>query len=204
MNILALDTTGKDCAVALRRPHEDDVILRETIGRGHAERLAPMVQECLSLAGLGAAALDQIGVTIGPGSFAGTRVGVAFARGLALAAAAPAYGISNLAVWAAMTTIRPVVIAHDAKRGDVIVQTWTHMGFDDPERLSLIAAQAKFGDRPVSGPGASLFDPQALPDPALDLSVLLDLTARAPDTASPPAPFYARPPDAKLPGGIDP
>ena len=57
-----------------------------------------MVEAVLAEAGLAPGDLDRIGVTVGPGSFAGTRVGTAFARGLALATGARAVGIANLAV----------------------------------------------------------------------------------------------------------
>lgn len=203
--MLALDTTGKNCAVALRRDGRDDLVDCEPIGRGHAERLAPMVETILATGGLVPGDLDRIGVTIGPGSFAGTRVGVAFARGLALATGATAYGVSNLAVWAAMQPQRwPVNAVHDAKRGEVIVQTWSQSGAGEAGRLELEDARAQLDGLNLCGPGAGLIDPDQAETRELDLAVLLNLTAAAEPLQSPPAPFYARPPDAKLPGGIDP
>lgn len=202
MSILALDTTGRDCAAALRRSGQDDLIIREAIGRGHAERLAPMVAELLAKSGLSPKELTRIGVTVGPGSFAGTRVGVAFARGLALSSRAKAYGISNLAIWAQNGPDTSFVVAHDAKRGEVIIQTWSHQTGTEPQRMTVEAASVLIGDRPVIGPGAALFGGEDAG--ALDLAALLDLTETAPGAASPPIPFYARPPDAKLPGGIEP
>ena len=202
MNILALDTTGRDCSVALRRDGLPDLELREAIGRGHAERLAPMVAEILEQADLGARDLDRIGVTIGPGSFAGTRVGVAFARGLALAARAPAFGISNLAIWASLQATRPLAVLHDAKRGEMILQIWDADGHNPPQRLSLADTETHIEGLQLTGPGAYVFGSKR--EESLDLSVLLDLTASAESKQSPPSPFYARPPDAKLPGGIDP
>lgn len=202
MNILALDTTGRDCAVALRRMGQADQIICEPIGRGHAERLAPMVSEILEQAGLEAGNIDRIGVTIGPGSFAGTRVGVAFARGLALSANATAFGISNLAIWAAAQDARPLAVLHDAKRGEVILQVWQDDAPEASERLSVEEARSRLAGLTLTGPGAVLYGGEAAL--SLDLSRLLDLTATADPAQSPPSPFYARPPDAKLPGGIDP
>ena len=54
MNLLAIDTTGPDCSVALRQPGAADRLVSERIGRGHAERLAPMVRDLLAEAGLAA------------------------------------------------------------------------------------------------------------------------------------------------------
>jgi len=212
MNILALDTTGAACTVALRRDGHDDLILSENIGRGHAERLAPMVEQVLAEAGLAPQLLDRIGVTVGPGSFAGSRVGVAFARGLALSSGAPAFGLSNLAVIAAQhVEQRPLAVVHDAKRGDVVVQVFDDEDLADPERFGRDQArqmlQSRFsGGVSLAGSGAALFDDlgPVLGTGVIDAKPMLTLTALSPLSASPPVPFYARPPDAKLPGGVDP
>lgn len=68
--------------------------------RGHAERLAPMVQEVMAGADLAFDALHRLAVTIGPGSFTGMRAGLAFARGLALALDKEVIGLSSLEVLA--------------------------------------------------------------------------------------------------------
>ena len=212
MNILALDTTGTACTAALRRDGRDDLVLTEAIGRGHAERLAPMVQDLLTEADIPAQALDRIGVTVGPGSFAGSRVGVAFARGLSLSSAAPAVGLSNLAVIAAQhVETRPLAVIHDAKRGDVVVQVFDDAVLHPAQRMRHDEARAMLqasisSGLCLAGSGAELFEElgQAVGSGAFDPRVMLDLTALSPPSASPPVPFYARPPDAKLPGGVDP
>src|SRR5215207_11035135 len=98
--ILALDTSLEDCAVAIAAGGRVTLV-RETIGRGHAERLFGMVEAALAEAGLRLADIDRFAVTVGPGSFTGIRVGVAAARGFALATGKPAVGISTLAAHAA-------------------------------------------------------------------------------------------------------
>jgi tRNA threonylcarbamoyladenosine biosynthesis protein TsaB len=69
--------------------------------RGHAEALMPLIVAVMSAANIDFAELDRVAVTIGPGSFTGVRVGVAAARGIALAAGKPAVGVTTLAALAA-------------------------------------------------------------------------------------------------------
>jgi tRNA threonylcarbamoyladenosine biosynthesis protein TsaB len=84
------------CSVALARGDEVLASLSETMQRGQAERLAPMVGEAVSGAGLAFADIDRIAVTTGPGSFTGVRVGLSFARALALALNKPCIGVNTL------------------------------------------------------------------------------------------------------------
>ena len=69
--------------------------------RGHQERLAPLVAEAMAQAGAAFPDLDRIGVTVGPGSFTGLRVGLAFAKGLAIALGIPCVGVGVLDALAA-------------------------------------------------------------------------------------------------------
>ena len=83
MNILAVDTAGKTAAVAVLR---DDVLLYEAQcnnGLTHSETLLPMIDTALKAAGLTVDDLDVLGVTNGPGSFTGLRIGLAVVKGLA-------------------------------------------------------------------------------------------------------------------------
>src|SRR6516164_649368 len=93
------------------------------MARGHQERLAPMAREVMADAGLAFADLDRIGVTVGPGSFTGLRVGVAFAKGLSLALDRPAVGIGTLEALAA-EAIGLVFPAIDARRGQLYLQAF--------------------------------------------------------------------------------
>lgn len=216
MLTLSIDTTGADCAVMVARDGAPLADLRETLGRGHAERLAPMAGAAMAQAGLAMPALDRIAVAVGPGGFAGIRVGVAFARGLALALDVPAVGVSLFDVWARLAGAAPLLVAaHDARRGETAWRAWrdgepigAEAGRDTLEGAA--AAIAALGPAPViCGSAAALLAPRlpgarSLPMDAPDMAVLEAIGRAADPAAAPPAPLYVRPPDAKLPGGLDP
>lgn len=96
---LALDTATDACSVATC---VDGRILEryEVLQRGHTQKLLPMVHEALAECGRTLAQLDGIACGIGPGSFAGLRIGIGVVKGLALARDLPVAGISSLAMLA--------------------------------------------------------------------------------------------------------
>ncbi|MCC5980949.1 MAG: tRNA (adenosine(37)-N6)-threonylcarbamoyltransferase complex dimerization subunit type 1 TsaB [Oceanicaulis sp.] len=210
--ILVLDTTGRWCAAGLKRADGQVFTRHEAMARGQAERLALLVEELLTEAGVVPREIARIGVATGPGSFAGTRAGTAFARGLALATDAQALGVSSLAAWAHQADpgqTRTVAAIHDARRGEAVLQVFT-LGEPVSEILRLSiddarAALAEYGDVVLTGSGAALLgaDPAGFADEA-PLAALMALTGMADEDAPPPSPRYARPPDAALPGGIIP
>lgn len=126
MNLLAIDTAGKTAAVAVLR---DEVLLYEAAannGLTHSETLLPMVDTALKACGLRCADIDLYGVTAGPGSFTGLRIGLAAVKGMALPRQTPCAGVSTLEALAwGMAGQGTVVGALDARRGQVY---WA--GFD--------------------------------------------------------------------------
>ena len=97
MLILALDTSTAACTAALLEPGGTVVASRdEQIGRGHAERLVPMIAEML-----GGHVPSRLLVGVGPGSFTGLRVGIAATHGLAIGWSVPLAGMNSLALLAA-------------------------------------------------------------------------------------------------------
>ena len=94
--------------------------------RGHAEALMPMIVAVLADAGIGFPALGAVAVTIGPGSYTGIRVGLAAAKGIALARGIPLIGVTTLeAVARAARDQRPgapVLVVLETKRADLYVQ----------------------------------------------------------------------------------
>jgi len=209
MRILALDTASGPIAVAVVDTRGGDpVVRREPAGRGQAERLPGLVAEALAAAGLAPADLDRIVVTTGPGGFTGVRVGVAYARGLALALAVPAIGVTSFAALAASVRAavgdRPVTVVLDDRRGGVHVQAFSPAGEPAGAWATTTPAAAAAALAPggvLAGPGAVAVEAAGaaagavLADAAVDPVVLARLGAAAvPDGA--PEPLYLRPADA--------
>lgn len=101
--LLAIETATDVCAVALlaaptSRPDGARVVAsrRTDTPRAHAARLAPMIAEVLSEAGLAARELRTVAVSVGPGSFTGLRIGIGTATGLALATGAALVAVPTL------------------------------------------------------------------------------------------------------------
>jgi tRNA threonylcarbamoyladenosine biosynthesis protein TsaB len=118
MKLLAVETATEACSCALW--DEGQVLERfEQVGRGHTQRLPPMVLELLASAGLGFSQLDGLVCGIGPGSFAGVRIALGFIQGLALARELPVQGVSTLATLAQGSGQAQVVAALDARMGEI-------------------------------------------------------------------------------------
>ena len=99
--LLSIDTSTTQIGVAL---YDGARVLAEVYwqsGRRHTQELAPLVEDVLRRVGFGAEALQAVGVALGPGSFTGLRIGLAFAKGLAMAQGLPLVGVSTLDVVAA-------------------------------------------------------------------------------------------------------
>lgn len=94
--MLAVDTSLDACSAAIVSDGEVLASLSEPMSRGQAERLAPMVREAMAQAGVAFSEIGCVVVTAGPGSFTGVRVGLSFARALALALGLPCLGVSTL------------------------------------------------------------------------------------------------------------
>lgn len=100
--LLAIDTTGPACALALAAAGAPAVVgLSRPMATGHAEALLPLLETLLRTTSTATNDIGRIAVITGPGSFTGIRVGIAAARGLALALSCPVRGWSALAILAA-------------------------------------------------------------------------------------------------------
>lgn len=182
------------------------------IGKGHAEHLMGIVDRVLTQAGKKLAMVERIAVTIGPGSFTGIRVGVAAARGFALALNIPTVGITTLETMAAAqrakTPGRAVLAAMDAKRGEIYLQSFSAEGepLDDPRAVTIKEAQgfASSFDGEITGSAAPLLRPELTGDyaNAFPISIVARLGAAADPSSGKPKPLYLRGPDAKPQAGF--
>lgn len=199
MRTLVIETATAACSVALI---EDGVVIARdhvVVGRGHAERLVPMIA---GLPGHGRA--DAILVDCGPGSFTGVRVGLAAARGLGIGWGVPVHGYSSLAsIAAAALAEQPgdaIVAVLDGGHGEVFQQGFDGALIADGPAISRKPddAVAALQGRRVVGQGLArlrTIDPalpacDRLPD-AAD-AILLSAEQRG----LPPGPLYGRAPDA--------
>ena len=212
MLILVIDTALGACTAAV---FDDDRCLSvksEAMLKGHQERLGGFVRDAMAEAEVAFAALDRIGVTVGPGSFTGLRVGLAFAQGLAAALDCPVVGVSTLAGLAATaveaTPSGRVFAAIDARRGQVYAQAFEHGGATSPpEALTVDQAVERLGRLDpdcIVGSGAALLAALA-PRAALQNHVapsppaLARLVLKADPAQALPRPLYLRAPDATVP-----
>lgn len=212
MRTLAIETATEACSVALFDHRQQIDARHETIGRGHVERLVPMIAE---LPGKGRA--DRILVSLGPGSFTGARVGIATARALGIAWGAEVLGYPTLALVAAMKTYtgallpgsqdvrkpHDVLVCMAGGHGEWLVQPFTPAGDQaGPWRsLSPEEAVAEFDHAIVVGSRAADFVAlrghgeavALLPNAARAMAIGGNLLT------SKVHPIYGRPPDARLP-----
>lgn len=217
MLILAIDTALDACAAAVLDTDAGEFLAQESLlmKRGHAEALMPMIARVMQSADLAFTSLDQIAVTVGPGSFTGLRVGISAARGLALAAKRPAVGLTTLSAYAAAIVSQnkpaPVISAIDARHDHVYFQIVAGDGsqlvrpcvapIDEAIAASQFGAPHLVGnaagilaDRwPENGPQPVAVDAQ----PAPDIGWVAWLGAAADPGATPARPFYLKAPDAK-------
>jgi len=217
VKLLAVDTCLDACSAALWDEGRVVAALSEPMSRGHQERLAPQVAELMAQAGCAFAELDRIAVTVGPGSFTGLRVGLAFAKGLALALGIPCIGVGVLEALARGSGSRGFAAAClDAKRGQVYLQILIDgRPVMAPDVLPVEIAAARLaelwpgGTARLVGSGAPLLasvlaEAVVLTPPAPDPGAVAEIAAAARAPFPPPRALYLRPPDAKLPGGITP
>jgi tRNA threonylcarbamoyladenosine biosynthesis protein TsaB len=209
MRVLAIDTAFDACSAAILDNGRVMWTESRAIGRGHAEVLPAMVAEGLRAAGAAAFDIDRVGVVIGPGAFAGLRVGLAFARGFCIGTRARAVGISSTKALAASAAARAPALAaaFDARRGEIYAALYLP---DLEEQIAPFVAPpeaaarriAALEERPIlAGSGAPLLAP-FLPSASLDSrlasidpAAVARLAAAADEPIDPPAPLYLRPPD---------
>ena len=221
--VLALYSAGSGCSVVAALGATILVAESDAAMHGQAEKLLPMVDSVMRRAGLPASALDIIGVTVGPGSFTGIRIGLAAARGIAHATGAPVIGVTGFEAVAAGLAGSSlgagfILIALESRREDLYVQLFDHLrvALRDPaatmpaalnERLNGIIGAAPLlvaGDAAqraasnLSQRPHTMMAADSAPDAAGVLQAAL-CRWRLPATSAKPVPLYLRPPDVTFP-----
>jgi len=196
--LLVIESATAACSAALIDAAGALIAERhEIVGRGHAERLVPMIEELLAGARPAAILVD-----CGPGSFTGVRVGLAAAHGLAIGWGVPLAGCSSLALLAVTAGRDEVAAALQGGHGELFVQSY---GGDPIAPLDALlslapdAAAARIRAEAVVGPGAAALVA------ARGYGIVIEKLPRAADArllppalrGLPPKPIYGRPPDAK-------
>jgi tRNA threonylcarbamoyladenosine biosynthesis protein TsaB len=121
VKVLAVDTATRSCSVAVLIDDKPAAELVTVSERTHSVRLMSMIRDALALADLGLKEIDGFGVTVGPGSFTGLRIGISTVKGLAFATAKPCAGISTLEALAyrCLPWRHPICTLMDARKGEV-------------------------------------------------------------------------------------
>jgi tRNA threonylcarbamoyl adenosine modification protein YeaZ len=216
MRLLAIDTALAACSAAVLDTDHGIVAAESLVmERGHAEALMPLIARIMDEARTAFRELDRVVVTTGPGSFTGLRVGISAARGIALAAAKPAVGLSTLSALAApqmdADATVPVVAVIDARHDHVYLQVFGPGGrtLTAPRLASLreaveaasaapscivgSAAQAIAAVMARDGIAAAAVEQRGAPD----IAWVARMGAVVPEAQSPPKPLYLRAPDAQ-------
>jgi tRNA threonylcarbamoyladenosine biosynthesis protein TsaB len=154
LRVLALDTSTDACTVALvgepGPPYEITIPVRT----GHAGSLLPVIDRLFSMSPSAKEDVDLIAVGIGPGSFTGIRIGIATARGLAMALSKPLAGINTLDALAhgALPSALPIMPIIDARKSEIFCSLYAGDGTPPakpmnirPENLaSLVTSETLF------------------------------------------------------------
>ena len=217
MRLLVIDTALGACTAAVFEDERPLAVRFEPMVKGHQERLGGLVRDVMAEAGGGFESLDRVGVTVGPGSFTGLRVGLAFAQGLGAALDRPVVGISTLDALAASRASPdgPAAALIDARRGQVYARLFADGApLGEAEALPIEQAAERIA---ALGPAVALVGNGAavLAGAFPDLTIwrtddrvapapeaLARLAADADPATHPPRPLYLRAPDATPPSRL--
>lgn len=201
MRTLVIETATEACSAAL---FDGDALLAgtsEVIGRGHAERLVPMIAE---LPDRGRA--ERIFVSLGPGSFTGVRIGLAAARALGLAWKSRVTGYETLPLVAAIARCArpgPITVCMSGGHGEWFVQDFAADGTAERPHASVSPERAAALTRHSTVTGSQAEALVSLRGWGEAMPLLPDarlfLQLRGKFETDDLAPLYGRPPDARLP-----
>ncbi len=185
---LVIDTAGPICAVNLIDGSTIISEASEDIGRGHAERLMPMIETVMADTTWGD--ITAIAVTRGPGFFTGLRVGLSAARGFGLALGVPVRGVSALDALAhAQAAGEPFTLTLKAGRSEVWCGAFDHdsMPTGDPWSAAEGSVKPPAGFETIITPVSG----------SAPLASIHAVALRQPIPEASPSALYLRAPDAK-------
>jgi tRNA threonylcarbamoyladenosine biosynthesis protein TsaB len=204
LKLLAIETATEACSVALFEEGRLIGHAHELVGRGHAERLVPMIADLP-----GRVRADEVLVDCGPGSFTGVRVGLAAARAFGLAWGATVRGYSSLALIAAAAfrerpQLERVAVTIIGGHGEYFVQLFKSrpmLALTSLASLTPDAAAQLCDDSVLAGSGAGAVREAGARGEALSLHPdARDIPLLPPELARlAPSPIYGRAPDARPP-----
>jgi len=182
MLVLALDTAVERASVVLCEDDHELSAWREVTHRDLCRRLASEVESVLRGAGREFESVALVAVGLGPGHFTGLRVGLATAKGLALARNLPLVGVSSLAAmaWQMRGSLSGVVCPMLDARRDEVYAGFYRATRDRVEVLEpdFVASPAELAERLLSrGEGVTLFG-QLDRVPAAEIACALGPRAR--------------------------
>lgn len=140
MNIF-LDTAVKGCNIALFDDLKILAVAQEDIERGHAETLLPLYQDMMERAGASASDIENIFVTVGPGSFTGLRVGLTVARFIGFSLGRPVHGVTTFQAFSAGldNEVNDRMVVVETKRSDYYCQMFNagHKAISEAQSLPM-------------------------------------------------------------------
>lgn len=204
MKVLAIDTAGWSSSVALWEDGEELSFQENTQERNQATILPQLVKDTL-----GNHKADLLLVNIGPGSFTGIRVGLAFAKGFSMGTSTPLKGMNSfIATYTSLNTIKDVLVLREARRQDVFAMLFQNGLPQLPQSLTRenIEITLKAPSPPfLAGNGIHPFldglSFKELSSPWRGAQEVAYAFFKDPSLATGPAPFYVRDADVSFPKG---
>lgn len=198
MHILVLDCCGPSCGVGVWENGALSAFLSERMERGQDARLMPMICTVMKNAEIGFEDLDRIAVTRGPGSFTGTRVGLAAARGIGLALGKSVVGIDRFSIHKSLYgKEKNLLVVIDSKRAELFCKFFHAAGdADGPCMMTEEEIDTFLATHPDTDRAGDF----GVPEDERVLAACAALAAAA-DTKHPdfqPSPLYIRPPDVTV------
>jgi tRNA threonylcarbamoyladenosine biosynthesis protein TsaB len=159
-NLLAIETSSSRLKLALSFGGDRLVKSDEEVERSHGQIIIRKIDNLVSSASLKQSDIDGLIVSTGPGSFTGLRIGLAAAKGIAVALRIPVIGISlfELAAWRLRSETQTVMVAVQVRRDELLVGCVKGGQFDPASVTAVPVAdlQQHIGQSRVVGVGLDM------------------------------------------------